>query len=306
MATPQRITQRVPTLDDKVNAMKQAFPYATLPTDFGSHPNDQITLDMFAQNRATQGRQEQQMRRENEAYKPNFLDSGLGALFGGQYRTISAISPNSRLESVMVWSDVQNKEVPAFEYLRETEPHEVDVVEAATEGTKEVVGKKVSQKYGESAVRREVIKHTVAKVPVAGKLLGKAVGNLAGIDVITMGDATIEGHQRREREGVRAEYDDLAIAFKRDAVKAAVAGKDYQPEFLKPLEQIRQITDYVQDFMPRKEDSSFLSRLSMDRSERAEGLRTGAFKNESDYIKENGKGMGKAAINYEKKPVDVA
>jgi hypothetical protein len=116
-------------------------------------------------------------------------------------------------------------------------------------------------------VREEAVKRSTGLIPLIGKALGKTVNTIVGLDVTTMGDATIDGHRRRASDAIRAEYDELAIRFKRDEVKAAVRGEAYQPNFLMGLTNIRKVTDGMQDFTPKREDSSFVYRPSFDTSQ---------------------------------------
>jgi hypothetical protein len=216
-----------------------------------------------------------------DEYKPGFLEKVTGIRFPGINPIDALADPGSRhrrarYDSVRVWSDFQNKMVSAGEYLRETEPVEMEVVErvvdGAVQGVKEVGGKKLGQKYGESRVRKEIISHTVAKTPVIGKMLGRTSGTLLGMDVTEMGDATIDGARRRESERMRMEYDQLAIHWKRQEVQAAVNGRSYEPNFLMGIANVRRVTDGMQDFTPRREDSSLTYRPMFDTSQGNSGM----------------------------------
>lgn len=210
-----------------------------------------------------------------DEYKPSFLEKTTGIRFPGLSPFVSS-DPGSlhrrmQYETVQVWSDMQGKLVSAGEYLRETEPVEMEVIEqvadAVAQDTSKVVKKNLGRKYGESAARKVFLDNTVKRTPVVGKILGKTIGELWGLDVTTMGDATIDGARYRAQKEIRQEYDQLAIHMKRQEVQAAVNGRPYEPNFLMGIANLRRITDGFQDFTPKIGDSTLVHKQSMDESE---------------------------------------
>lgn len=248
-----------------------------------------------------------------DQYKPSFLQKLTGVNFAGinPFRSQASrdITARMRYDSVQVWSDSQHKMVSAGEYLRETEPVEMDTLEhtvdTAVQSAGKVVDKQVSRKYGESKVRSVVVSNTVARTPIVGKLLGKVAGSVAGLDVTTMGDGTIDGARRRATEAERNRFDQLAIHWKRGEVQAAVHGRKYEPNFLMGLSNVRKVTDGMQDFTRMREDSSLVDTRSLDESETGVAYRQALFMGDKDpnkaYEKAKLGRLGKAAINYDSK-----
>lgn len=210
-----------------------------------------------------------------DQYKPSFLEKETGIRFPGsnpfRSQAQADIGARARYETIKVWSDAQGKLVSAGEYLRETEPVEMDVIEQTVDGAvqaaSEVGGKQIGRKVGMSRIRKYAIDQTVGKLPMIGKFLKKTVGNIASVDVTTMGDATIDGARRRASDDMRLEYDQMAIHWKRSEVQAAVHGRAYEPNFLMGLNNVRKVTDAIQDFTPRREDNSLVYRPNFDTSQ---------------------------------------
>ena len=216
-----------------------------------------------------------------DQYKPSFLEQQTGIRFPGsnpfRSQAQADIGARARYETVRVWSDAQNRLVSAGEYLRETEPVEMEVlkqtVSKAVDTEQKVLRKQMVRKGlsgiadPEAATRDYVINQTIGKVPIAGKLLGRAASRIVGLDVTTLGDATIDGARRRAQDAMRAEYDQLAVHWKRSEVQAAVHGRSYEPNFLMGIANVRKVTDGMQDFTQRREDSSFVYRPSFDTSQ---------------------------------------
>jgi len=177
----------------------------------------------------------------------------------------------ARYETVPVWSDIQGKLVSAGEYLRETEPVEMEMIEQFAEKAVDEASsygkKKLKKAIGYDKPKEYVIKQTIGRAGAAGKFAGRAIGKVVGLDVDTMGDATIDGARRRAYDDMRAEYDQLAIHWKRQEVQAAVNGRSYEPNFLMGIANVRRVTDGMQDFTPRREDSSFVYRPLFDTSQ---------------------------------------
>lgn len=222
-----------------------------------------------------------------------------------------------RLSTVKVWSDIQRKMVPAYEYLRETSPVEEDIarqIGSEAVGMEQKVLRKQMARKGlpgiadpQSTARDYVINATIGKVPVAGKILGRAASKLAGLDVTEMGDATVDGAKRRANDAARAGYDQLAVHFKRNEVLAAVRGENYQPNFLMGIEHVRKVTDGFQDFTLKSDmpGENLLDRRSMDMSEAGDAYRGALWMGESSpekaYKSAKSASLGKAAMNYDKK-----
>jgi hypothetical protein len=278
-----------------------------------------------------------------DQYKPSFLEEQTGIRFAGsnpfRSQTQADIHARARYETIKVWSDYQGKLVSAGEYLRETEPVAERVLEKtvseAVDVEQKVLRKQMVRKGGlgiadpEAAARDYVINQTVGKVPLAGKLLGRAASKIAGLDVTTMGDATIDGTRRRASDAIRQEYDQLAIHWKRSEVQNAVHGRSYEPNFLMGIANVRRVTDGMQDFTARNTDSTFVHRQSMDQSEAGDiyreppkpgsplwmadgkgGSLGGGSSAELDkeYKKRTNFGVGKVTMNYDAKkaPTPIA
>jgi hypothetical protein len=241
-----------------------------------------------------------------DQYKPSFLEEQTGIRFAGsnpfRSQAQADIHARARYEGIKVWSDAQNKLVSAGEYLRETEPVAEKVLERtvskAVDAEQKVLRKQMVRKGlsgvadPEAAARDYVIDKTVAKVPIAGKLLGRAASKIAGLDVTTMGDATIDGARRRASDAIRQEYDQLAIHWKRSEVQNAVHGRPYEPNFLMGLNNVRKVTDGMQDFTARREDNSLVYRPHFDMSQGNSGL----------YFDTSPKVPGQANLSWEEKP----
>lgn len=222
---------------------------------------------------------------------------------------------------VKVWSDAQQKLVSAYEYLRETEPVERDVIGRMAEDAAEVAHKAAKKKIkaldpesmAKSKAREVFIEAPLALVPKAGPALKGIAKTMLGMDVETMGDATITGANRRRREEVRNEYDQLAVHFKRQEVQAAVAGRPYEPNFLMGIEHVRRVTDGMQDFTRRPYDEAYkIDRYAMDESEFGESYRslprttTQKAADESYKTKKTQTSMGKAAVNWQNRRTPIA
>lgn len=247
-----------------------------------------------------------------DQYKPSFMKKLTGVNFAGvnpfRSQASADIHANVRYDTIKVWSDGQHKMVSAREYLQETEPVEMDTIDHtvknAVESAGAVIDKNVSRKYGESKVRGMVINSTIARTPVIGKLLGKAAGAVAGIDVTMMGDATIEGARNRDLAAERNRFDQLAIHWKRGEVQAAVHGRAYEPNFLMGLSNVRKVTDAMQDFT-QAGGNSLVDGKALDESEAGVAYREAMWMGNKDAAKNyrnaiSGK-LGKAAINYDAK-----
>jgi hypothetical protein len=221
-----------------------------------------------------------------DVYKPKFL------------RT----KDEQRYHTTKVWSDIQGKLVSAAEYLRETEPVEMDFVDKVTakavDEAADYAKKKAKKAIGYDKPKDYVIKQTFNRAGAAGKFVGKAVGKVVGLDADTMGDATIDGARRRAQDQVREEYDQLAIHWKRSEVQAAVNGRSYEPNFLMGLNNVRKVTDAMQDFTPRREDSSFVYRPLFDTSQEQPDPLTPPSANEK---KAKVSKMSKVTMNYDAK-----
>jgi hypothetical protein len=253
-----------------------------------------------------------------DQYKPGFLGKHVQTLTGMNVPKPQFLRRKNeqRYNSVKVWSDMQSKLVTAEEYLRETEPVEMDIVDNVVDDSvntaSEVVGKQFSRKYGESAARKEVLAVTVGQVPLVGKVLKKWAGNIAGVDVTEMGDATIEGRKARMTDEMRAGYDQLAVHFKRQEVQAAVNGRPYEPNFLMGIANLRKVTDGFQDFTRRSEDSRLVDRQSLDTSDAGEAYQQALFMQDKDPDKAYKKAavgrVGKVTMNYDakKSPTPIA
>jgi hypothetical protein len=210
-----------------------------------------------------------------DQYKPSFLEKTTGIRFAGsnpfRSQANADIHARARYETIKVWSDSQHKMVSAGEYLRETEPVEMEMVEQLAEkAIDEAAGygkKKLKKAVGYDKPKEYVIKQTLGRAGTVGKFAGKAVSKVVGLDVETMGDATIDGARRRASDAIRQEYDQMAIHWKRSEVQSAVHGRHYEPNFLMGIENVRKVTDGMQDFTPRREDSSFVYRPSFDTSQ---------------------------------------
>jgi hypothetical protein len=243
-----------------------------------------------------------------DQYKPSFLEKETGIRFPGSnpFRSQESrdVHARARYETIKVWSDAQNRLVSAGEYLRETEPVEMDVIEQTVDGAvqaaSEVGGKQVGRKAGMSRVRKYAIDQTVGKLPGVGKFLKKTVGNIASVDVTTMGDATIDGARQRATDAMRAEYDQMAIHWKRSEVQAAVHGRAYEPNFLMGLANVRKVTDGMQDFSPMREDSSLVYRPNFDTSQEQPIGIPGQMPSANEKKARVSK-MGKMTMNYDRK-----
>lgn len=248
-----------------------------------------------------------------DQYKPSFMQKLTGVYFAGanpfRSQANADIHARARYETIKVWSDGQGKMVSAGEYLRETEPIEMNTLEHTVENTVESVGiavdKKVSRNYGESKVRDTVIKSTVARTPIVGKLLGKATGTVVGLDVTTMGDATIDGARQRATAEERNRFDQLAIHWKRGEVQAAVHGRPYEPNFLMGLSNVRKVTDGMQDFTKKREDTNLVDARTLDESAAGVAYQQALFMEDKDpdkaYKKASSGRLGKVTINYDSK-----
>jgi hypothetical protein len=252
-------------------------------------------------------------------YKPGFLANTVGAFFGESaqnkvrpvnYGTTST-HQQLRLQTVKVWSDIQGKQVPAFEYLRETEPVEDTIVRDTVDAASEVGGKKLKRRFKwldpEKMVREKAIGATTGLIPMAGKAIGKAGKTITGLDVTMMGDATIDGASRRANEAARAEYDRLAVHFKRNEVMSAVRGDNYQPNFLQGIEHVRKVTDGFQDFeLKGQYGEGFIDRRAMDQSEAGDAYRNALWMGtQTDpnkaYKSAKSASLGKVTMNYDRK-----
>lgn len=248
-----------------------------------------------------------------DQYKPSFMQKLTGVNFAGanpfRSQANADIHARARYDSIKVWSDGQGKMVSAGEYLRETEPIEMDTLEHTVENTVQGVGKtvdkQVSRKYGESKGRNMVIKSTIARTPIVGKLLGKAMGGVAGVDVTTMGDATIDGARKRATDAERNRFDQLAIHWKRGEVQAAVHGRPYEPNFLMGLSNVRKVTDGMQDFTMMREDTNLVDPRTLDESEAGVAYREALWMGDKDpgkaYNKASLGKLGKVTMNYDTK-----
>jgi hypothetical protein len=241
-----------------------------------------------------------------DQYKPSFLEKETGIRFAGsnpfRSQAQADIGARARYETIKVWSDAQNKLVSAGEYLRETEPVEMEMIESVVDGAvqavNEVGGKQAGRKVGMSRVRKYAIDKTVGQLPMVGKLLKKTAGNIASVDVTTMGDATIDGARRQASDAMRGEYDQLAIHWKRSEVQNAVHGRSYEPNFLMGLNNVRKVTDGMQDFTARREDSSFVYRPHFDTSQEQTDMTVPGPANEK---KARVSKMSKVTMNYDAK-----
>ena len=253
-------------------------------------------------------------------YKPGWIAQTVGGLFGesAMNKTRPAVgygkikTNDLRLSTVKVWSDMQGQMVPAYEYLRETEFVDDSIVRDVVEGVEETGGKYARRRFKwldpEKVVREKAIGATTGLIPMVGKAIGKAGKTVTGLDVTTMGDATIDGAKKRAHDTARAEYDRLAVHFKRNEVMAAVRGENYQPNFLQGIEHVRKVTDGFQDFeLKSGYGESFIDRQSMDQSSAGDAYRDamwmGKTKQEADKSYQTAKfgTLGKAAINYDTK-----
>lgn len=260
-------------------------------------------------------------------YKPGFLAKTIDTL------TLGIVDQNSirpavgygkvktqdlRLSTVKVWSDIQHKMVPAYEYLRETTPVEENiarqVADKAANTERKVLKNQLNRKGLAGGVldpvstgRDYVINATIGRVPLAGKVLGRAASKVAGLDVETMGDATIDGAARRAREAARMEYDQLAVHFKRNEVQAAVRGENYQPNFLMGIEHVRKVTDGFQDFTLKADmpGESLIDRRSLDTSPAGKAYQNALWMGEKNpekaYNSAKSASLGKVTMNYDKK-----
>lgn len=257
-------------------------------------------------------------------YKPGWIAKTLDAVTLGmadENKARPAVgygkihSNDLRLSSVKVWSDMQGKLVPAYEYLRETDFVDEHIARQigseAVDMEQKVLRKQMIRKGlpgiadPEAAAKDYVINATIGKVPLAGKILGRTASKLAGLDVTTMGDATIDGERRRAHDAARAEYDRLAVHFKRNEVLAAVRGENYQPNFLMGIEHVRKVTDGFQDFeLKGQYGESFLDRPSMDQSPAGDAYRSAMWMGKDpskSYKSAKSASLTKAAMNYDRK-----
>lgn len=250
-------------------------------------------------------------------YKPGWIAQTIGGVFGdsAMNKTRPAVgygktnTSDLRLSTIKVWSDMQGQMVPAYEYLRETEFVDDSIVQDVVDGVEETGGKYARRRFKwldpEKVAREKVIGATTGLIPVAGKMIGKAAKTVTGLDVTTMGDATIDSAKQRAYDAARAEYDRLAVHFKRNEVLAAVRGDNYQPNFLMGIEHVRKVTDGFQDFELKGEyGESFLDRPSMDQSPAGEAYREAMWMGKDpskSYKSAKSASMTKAAMNYDKK-----
>lgn len=250
-------------------------------------------------------------------YKPGWIAQTIGGVFGdsAMNRTRPATgygktnTSDLRLSTIKVWSDMQGQMVPAYEYLRETEFVDDSIVKDVVDGVEETGGKYARRRFKwldpEKVAREKVIGATTGLIPVAGKMIGKAAKTVAGLDVTTMGDATIDGAKQRANDAARAEYDRLAVHFKRNEVLAAVRGENYQPNFLMGIEHVRKVTDGFQDFeLKGQYGESFLDRPSMDQSPAGDVYRSAMWMGKDpskSYKSAKSASLTKAAMNYDKK-----
>lgn len=250
-------------------------------------------------------------------YKPGWIAQTIGGVFGesAMNKTRPAVgygkihSNDLRLSSVKVWSDMQGKLVPAYEYLRETDFVDDSIVKDVVDGVEHQAEKYAKRRFKwldpEKVVREKAIGATTGLVPVVGKAIGKFGKTVTGLDVTTMGDATIDGAKQRAHDAARAEYDRLAVHFKRNEVLAAVRGDNYQPNFLMGIEHVRKVTDGFQDFeLKGQYGESFLDRPSMDQSPAGDAYRSAMWMGKDpskSYKSAKSASMTKAAMNYDKK-----
>lgn len=250
-------------------------------------------------------------------YKPGWIAQTVGGLFGesAMNKTRPAVgygktnTSDLRLSTIKVWSDMQGQMVPAYEYLRETEFVDDSIVQDVVDGVEETGGKYARRRFKwldpEKVAREKVIGATTGLIPVAGKMIGKAAKTVAGLDVTTMGDATIDSAKQRAHDAARAEYDRLAVHFKRNEVLAAVRGDNYQPNFLMGIEHVRKVTDGFQDFeLKGQYGESFLDRPSMDQSPAGDVYRSAMWMGKDpskSYKSAKSASLTKAAMNYDKK-----
>lgn len=250
-------------------------------------------------------------------YKPGWIAQTVGGLFGdsAMNRTRPATgygktnTSDLRLSTIKVWSDMQGQMVPAYEYLRETEFVDDSIVQDVVDGVEETGGKYARRRFKwldpEKVAREKVIGATTGLIPVAGKMIGKAAKTVTGLDVTTMGDATIDSAKQRAHDAARAEYDRLAVHFKRNEVLAAVRGENYQPNFLMGIEHVRKVTDGFQDFeLKGQYGESFLDRPSMDQSPAGDVYRSAMWMGKDpskSYKSAKSASLTKAAMNYDKK-----
>lgn len=247
-------------------------------------------------------------------YQPGFLAGTLKDMTGiSLVPTVGPMKPSEkRMMSLRVWSDSQQKMVSAMEYLRETDHIETmvahDIADTAAKGELKMLKRRVPWADPVARSRDIAINATIGKIPVAGKVLGAFTSKVAGVDVTPMGDATAEGNERKKYDEARAEYDKLAIHFKRKEVQSAVRGEKYEPNFLMNIDHVRKVTDGFQDF------SEFYGRddslAFMDKSENAgpnsEAMWMRKKTGDKSFTGRMAGGPVGAAVNYEKKQLPLA
>lgn len=223
-----------------------------LPEDYGTRPGD------VGYERMPFARDESKAMLESERFKRAF----------GVPLPMWAGRSDDRM-MMPVWDDDKHDFVTAEEYLRSTAPaDDSHLIEDSAQTAGKAVGKRLSRKYGTSALRNYVIEKTVT--PIAGKMAGKVVGAIAttASDLTAPLNApTLDVVRNRRIEDVENEANEFAKGFKRQAVLDAVQGVEYEPLFLGPLKDgARRYTDSMLDWSPQGRDLRLFDRRGLDQS----------------------------------------